>query len=47
MRAIVTIAVEDEDTDPTHDTGLTEPAWERLVNALSSAGFGFDSVHPD
>ena len=43
MKVQIILNVEDEDADPGHDTGVTEEAFERLLDALGEAGFEIDS----
>lgn len=40
----LTLLVEDkQDENPDSSTGLTEPAYERLMSAVADAGFGVES----
>lgn len=44
----VRIVVDDpKDADEKDSTGLTNAAYERLIDALSSAGFSYDDVEKD
>ena len=38
MRIEITLEVEPEDQDPNDDTGLTEAAFDRFMDALSGLG---------
>lgn len=41
---VIRLAVEEEDRDPRDPTGLTNAAFERLVDAIGSSGLGWLGV---